>query len=80
MNATREIKQLDTGILVATLTPEEETKMNELTARQERIQAALWNAKHDAKQARQKVNLLKRQDKIIHAKLWPLIKIRFPEL
>jgi predicted nucleic acid-binding protein len=80
MNTTREIKQMDTGILVATLTPEEQATMDELTARRERVEAALWNAKRDAKKARQRVNILKKQLKIIHAKNWPLLKIRFPEL
>ena len=80
MNITREIKRLDTGILVASLTPEEQAKMDELTARRERLDAALWNAKHDAKKARQNVNLLKKQIKSVQAELWPLQKIRFPEL
>jgi hypothetical protein len=80
MNTPREIKRLDTGILVATLTTEEQVKMGELTARRERLDAALWNAKRDAKQARQKVNLLKKQLKAVTAELWPLQKIRFPEL
>ena len=79
MNVTREIKRLDTGILVASLTPAEQAKMAELTARRERLDAALWKAKRDAKQARQKVNLLKKQLKAISAELWPLQKIRFPE-
>jgi hypothetical protein len=80
MNTTREIKQTNAGTLVATLTPEEQTKMDELTARRDRIEAALWNAKRDAKQARQKVNLLKKQLKAANAELWPLPKLRFPDL
>ena len=60
MSTPREIKRLDTGILVATLTPDETAKMDELTVRRERLDAALWKAKRDAKQARQKVNLLKK--------------------
>ena len=80
MNTTREIKRTNTGILVATLTPEEQIKMVELTARRDRIDAALWNAKRDAKQARQKVNLLKKQLKAVNAELWPLQKIHFPDL
>ncbi|MEI6197681.1 MAG: hypothetical protein WCS42_25485 [Verrucomicrobiota bacterium] len=80
MSTPREIKRLDTGILVATLTPEETAKMDELTVRRERLDAALWKAKRDAKQARQKVNLLKKQLKAVSAELWPLQKIRFPEL
>ena len=80
MSTTREIKRLDTGILVATLTPEETAKMAELTARREQLDAALWNAKRESKQARQKVNLLKKQLKAVFADLWPLQKIRFPEL
>ncbi len=80
MNTTREIKRLDTGILVATLTPSETAKMGELTARRERLDAAFWNAKREAKKTRQKVNLIKRQLKAVHAELWPLQKIRFPEL
>ena len=80
MSTPREIKRMDTGILVAMLTPEETAKMAELTARREQLDAALWKAKRDAKQARQKVNLLKKQLKAISAKLWPLQKIRFPEL
>jgi hypothetical protein len=80
MNALRETKRLDTGILVATLTPDETGKMEELTARRDRLDAALWNAKGDAKRARQKVNLLKKQLKAVTAELWPLQKIRFPEL
>jgi ABC-type transporter Mla subunit MlaD len=80
MNITREIKRTNTGILVATLTPEEQAKINELTARRDRIDAALWNAKRDAKQARQKVNLLKKQLKAVVAELWPLQKLRFPDL
>ncbi len=74
------MKRLDTGILVATLTPGEEAKMDELIARRERINAALWNAGRDAKQARHNVNLLKKQLKAVTAELWPLQKIRFPEL
>ena len=61
MNITREIKRMDNGILVAKLTPQEQAKMDELTARRERLDAALWNAKRDAKKARQNVNLLKKQ-------------------
>jgi ABC-type transporter Mla subunit MlaD len=80
MNTAREIKRTNTGILVATLTPEEHAKINELTARRDRIDAALWNAKRDAKQARQKVNLLKKQLKAVVAELWPLQKLRFPDL
>ena len=80
MSTPREIKRLDTGILVATLTPDETAKMDELTVRRERLDAALWKAKRDAKQARQKVNLLKKQLKAISAELWPLQKIRCPEL
>ena len=80
MNITREIKRLDTGILVASLTPEEQAKMTELTTRCERLDVALWNAKRDAKKARQNVNQLKKQLKSVHAELWPLQKIRFPEL
>lgn len=80
MNITREIKRTNTGILVASLTPEEQVKITELTARRDRIDAALWNAKRDAKQARQKVNLLKKQLKAVNAELWPLQKIRFPDL
>ncbi len=79
MNTTREIKQMDTGILVATLTPEEQAKMDELYARRERIEAALRHAKSNAKKARQNVDLFKEQLKIVNAKLWPLGKIRFPE-
>ncbi|MGA2686356.1 MAG: hypothetical protein ABSF51_15055 [Verrucomicrobiota bacterium] len=79
MNTTREIKQMDTGILVATLTPDEEDKMNELEARRERIEAALWNAKRNVKQARQKVRVFKHQLKIVNGQLWPLQRIRFPE-
>lgn len=80
MNPPRETKRLDTGILVATLTPEESAKLDELTARRSRIDAALFNAKRDAKQARQKVNLLKKQLKAVTTELWPLQKTRFPEL
>jgi hypothetical protein len=80
MNTTRETKRLDTGILVATLTPEESAKLDDLTARRDRIDAALFNAKRDAKLARQKVNLLKKQFKAVTAELWPLQKTRFPEL
>ena len=80
MNITREIKRLDTGILVATLSPQERVIMDDLTARRERLDAALWNAKRDAKEARQKVNRLKKQLKAVTAELWPLQKIRFPEL
>jgi predicted nucleic acid-binding protein len=80
MNTTREIKRLDTGILVATLTPEEESRMGELTTRRERMDAALWNAKRNVKKSRQKVNRLKKQLKAIHAELWPLQKLQFPEL
>jgi hypothetical protein len=80
MNITREIKRMDTGILVAKLTPEEQAKMDALTARRERLDAALWNARRDAKKARQNVNLLKKQLKAVLAELWPLQKIRFPEL
>ena len=80
MSITREIKRLDTGILVAKLTPAEQAKMDELTAGRERLDAALWNAKRDAKQARQNVNRLKKQLKAVHTELWPLQKIRFPEL
>ncbi len=80
MNVTREIKRLDTGILVASLTPEEQANMAELTARRERLDVALGNAKREAKKARQNVNLLKKQIKAVHAELWPLQKIRFPEL
>jgi hypothetical protein len=80
MNITREIKRLDTGILVASLTPEEQAKMDALTARCERLDVALWNAKRDAKKARQNVNLLKKQIKAVQVELWPLQKIRFPEL
>ncbi|MGP8054735.1 MAG: hypothetical protein ACLQAH_13070 [Limisphaerales bacterium] len=75
MNLTREIKRMDTGILVAKLTPQEQAKMDELTARHERLDAALWNAKRDAKKARQNVNLLKKQLKAVLAELWPLQKI-----
>jgi ABC-type transporter Mla subunit MlaD len=80
MNITREIKRLDTGILVASLTPEEQAKMAELTAQRERLDAALWQASGTAKQARQKVNRLKKQLKTITTELWPLQKIQFPEL
>ncbi len=80
MNTTREIKQTNTGILVATLTPDEQVKISELIARRDRMEAALWNAKRDAKQARQKVNLLKKQLKAVVAELWPLQKLRFPDL
>ena len=80
MSTPREIKRLDTGILVATLTPDETAKMDELTVCRERLDAALWKAKRDAKQARQKLNLLKKQQKAISAELWPLQKIRVPEL
>lgn len=80
MNTTREIKQTNTGILVATLTPDEQVKIGELIARRDRMEAALWNAKRDAKQARQKVNLLKKQLKAVVAELWPLQKLRFPDL
>ena len=80
MSTPREIKRLDTGILVATLTPDETAKMDELTVRRERLDAALWKAKRESKQARQKVNLLKKQLKAISAELWPPQKIRFPEL
>ena len=79
MSIAREIKRLDTGILVATLTPEEQAKMDELTAQRDRLDATLWNAKRDAKQARQKVNLIKKQLKAVQTQLWPLQKIRFPE-
>jgi hypothetical protein len=71
---------MDTGILFATLTPDEEDKMNDLYARRERIEAALWNAKHNVKKARQKVGLFKHQLKIVNGQLWPLERIRFPEL
>jgi chromosome condensin MukBEF ATPase and DNA-binding subunit MukB len=71
---------MDTGILVATLTPDEEAKINELNARRERIEAALWNARHKVKKARQKVGLFKHQLKIVNGLLWPLERIRFPEL
>ena len=80
MNVTREIKRLDTGILVASLTPEEQAKMAELTAGRERLDAALWQASGAARQARQKVNRLKKQLKTITTELWPLQKIQFPEL
>ena len=80
MNITREIKRLDTGILVATLTPEEKAKMAKLTARRERMDAALWQASRAARQSRQKVNQLKKQLIAITAELWPLQKIQFPEL
>ena len=80
MNTTREIKRTNTGILVATLTPDEQVKISELIARRDRMEAALWNAKRDAKQARQKVNLLKKQLKAVVAELWPLQKLRFPDL
>lgn len=80
MNTTREIKQTNTGIPVATLTPDEQVKISELIARRDRMEAALWNAKRDAKQARQKVNLLKKQLKAVVAELWPLQKLRFPDL
>jgi hypothetical protein len=80
MNIPRKIKRLDTGILVAELTPEEQARLDELTARRERLEAVLWNAKRDAKKTRQQVNLLKKQIKALMLELWPLQKIRFPEL
>lgn len=80
MNITREIKRLDTGILMATLTPEETARLNELTARRDRLDAALWNAKRDAKKARQRANLIKKQCKAVLDELLPLQKIRFPDL
>jgi hypothetical protein len=80
MNTTREIKRLDTGILVAKLTPEEQVRLDELAARRDRLDAALWNAKRDAKKARQRANLLKKQYKAVLDELLPLQKIRFPDL
>ena len=80
MNITRKTNRLDTGILVAELTPDEQAKVDELTARRDRLDAALWNAKRDGKKARQKVNLLKKQIKAVTTELWPLQKTRFPEL
>jgi hypothetical protein len=80
MNATRETKRLDTRILVATLTSDGIAKLDAPTARRDRINAALWNAKRDTKQARQKVNLLKKQLEVVTTELWPLQKTRFPEL
>jgi hypothetical protein len=53
--------------------------MNELEARREQIEAALWNAKRNVKQARQKVRVFKHQLKIVNGQLWPLQRIRFPE-
>jgi chaperonin cofactor prefoldin len=80
MNPTREITVQDNGLLVATLTPEEAAKMAELEARSEQVEVALSNAKREARKARERVKVLKRQLKIINAKRWPLIKTRFPEL
>ena len=80
MSLTRETKRMDTGILVATLTPEELAKMDELTARRDRLDAAFWTARHEAKKARQNVSLLQKQIKAVLAELWPLQKARFPEL
>jgi hypothetical protein len=80
MNTTRELEQRDSGILVATLTPEETARRNELKTRYEQIEVALWNAKRMAKQARREVNFLKKHRKCILAKLRPLQKVRFPEL
>jgi hypothetical protein len=79
MNTTREIKQTDTGILVATLTPEEQAKMDELYVRREKIETALWHAKLNAKKAREKVRVFKDQLKIVNGQLWPLERILFPE-
>ena len=79
MNPTREIKQTESGMLVASLTPEEQAKMDELYARREKIEVALCNGKRKAKQARENVRLFKAQLKIVNGKLWPLEKIRFPE-
>ena len=76
----REITQQDNGLLIAALSPEEEAQMVELEARFERVEAALANAKRDAKKARGRVKVLKRQRKIINARRWPLIHTRFPEL
>ncbi len=80
MNSTREIKRMDTGILVATLTPEEEAKMDELIGERRRIRKAQLNANHDAKQARQKLILLKKQWRAVTAELLLIQRIRFPEL
>jgi len=79
MNTPREIKQTDTGILVATLTPEEQAKMDELHVRREKIVTALWHAKRNAKKAREKVRVFKDQLKIVDGQLWPLERILFPE-
>ena len=80
MSITRETKRMDTGILVATLTPEELAKMDELTARRDRLDADFWNARREAKKTRQNVNRLQKQIKAVQAELWPLQKARFPEL
>jgi hypothetical protein len=79
MNPTREIQQTESGMLVASLTPEEQAKMDELYARREKIETALCHAKRKAKKARQSVSLFKAQLKIVNGKLWQLEKIRFPE-
>ncbi len=80
MKITREIKRMDTGILVAEVTSQEQAIMDELSTRRERLDAALRNARRDAKKARQNVNQLKKQLKAVLAELWPLQKIRFPGL
>ena len=79
MNITREITQSDTGILVATLTPEEKAKMDELYARREKLETALWHAKRNAKKARRRVRVFKDQLKIVNGQLFPLERILFPE-
>lgn len=79
MNLTRKIEQDNDGVMVVALTPEEQTKWDDLYARLEKIEIALANAKRVAIRARSEVGFYLKYRRSIIAQMRPLHQIQFPE-
>ena len=79
MNTTRKAERDGHGVLIVELTPEETAKWDELYAALERVEVALRDARHDARQALNQVRFFKKYREAIAAQIRPLYRIKFPE-
>jgi hypothetical protein len=79
MNTTRKIEHHSDGVIVVTLTPEEQAKWNDLFARLEQVDIALADAKRAAWWASNKVDFYLNYRKSLVAQIRPLHQIQFPE-
>jgi hypothetical protein len=80
MNTTRKIERRSDGLLVATLTPEEQAEWEELHARLEQVEIAWYDARRAARKALGEAGFYEEYREAILAQIHRLKEIQLPEL